>query len=412
MRITISLMAKLKGGFGKLATVGEVFDVLYRHLTKLEAETIQATDSLHRVLASDVRSEIDVPHFEKAAMDGYAVRAEDTFGAGDSNPRVLQVIDSLMPGSLPSKNVSPDAAIEIGTGAPMPPGANAVVMVEYTESTADDRVSVRKPVAPAENTIAVGSDVAAQSVVLAAGTSIEPRHIGVLAAIGAPKVEVLRRIRVALFSTGPEIVEIDQKLEPGKIFDINTHTLRAALIADMCEVVDLGIVPDDAKELDDAITKGLESADFILLSGGSSLGGGDLVGEAFTRAGQMLIHGAAVKPGKPIVIGTSGEKLMIGLPGYPMSALSDYYIFVRPFIRRVYGLATHEHFVEARLARKHPSTVGRYEFLPVRLENGEAVPLTKGSSAISALADADGFVEIDENTEVVDAGATVKVRLF
>ncbi|MGH9199586.1 MAG: molybdopterin-binding protein, partial [Acidimicrobiia bacterium] len=217
------------------------------------------------------------------------------------------------------------------------------------------------------------------------------------------------------------IIETGGSLKPGRIFDINTHTLRGALIADGYEVLELGIVPDEIDALDKAIATGLGDGDLVLLSGGSSLGGGDLVGDALERAGKLLIHGVAVKPGKPVVLGVARapsadgqetEKVMIGLPGYPMSALSDYYIFVQPYLRRAMGMTSNPAFVDATLARKHPSTVGRYEFLPVRLEGDDAHPITKGSSAISAMADADGFVEIDEATEVVEKGQRVRVRLF
>lgn len=375
-------------------------------------------DALHRVASKEVIASIDVPHFVKAAMDGYAVRASDTFGASDSAPVALEIAGSVWPGQVPEAPVAPGVCFEIGTGAPLPEGADAVVMVEYTESPGPGRVSVRKGVAPRENVVEVGSDVKAGAVVVAAGTLLEPRHLGALAACGVSEVSVVRRPRVALFSTGPEIVPAGGSLGPGSIYDVNTYTLRAALQADGCEVIDLGIVPDDRAALDKELSRALEEGDFVLLSGGSSLGGGDLVGDAFTRAGKMLVHGAAVKPGKPVIIGTAqtpaapAPKIMIGLPGYPMSALSDYYIFVQPFIRRALGTKVRPTFVEATLARKHPSTIGRYEFVPVRLVGDKAVPLTKGSSAISALADADGFVEIDENIEVLNAGEPVRVRLF
>lgn len=415
-------MPGLKPGFGRLATLGEVFDLLYSHLPHISSEKVDLSDALHRVLAADVVASIDVPHFPKAAMDGYAVVAADTFGASDGLPRGLEMVGSIMPGQTAGRPVSTGACIEIGTGAPLPEGADAVVMVEYTEPGEDGQILIRKGVAPRENIVEVGSDVAAGSKVLSRGTLLEPRHLGVLAAVGIFEAEVYRRIKVVLFSSGPEIIAAGGTLEPGRIFDINTHTLRGALLADGCDVVDLGIVPDESAALDEALKRGIDEADLVLLSGGSSLGGGDLVVDAFSRMGQLILHGIAVKPGKPAVIGTAKgrdldgagevEKILIGLPGYPTSALSDYYIFVQPFLRRALGVVSRPAFVEATLARKHASTVGRYEFLPVRLEKDRAIALTKGSSAISPLADADGFVEIDENTEVIEKGERVRVRLF
>ena len=413
-------MPGLKPGFGRLATLGEVFDILYSRLPVLSSEVVGIGDALHRVLAADVVSRIDVPHFTKAAMDGFAVVASDTFGATDSSPVSLEVRESIMPGTLPTEKVSSGRCTEIGTGAQLPEGADAVVMVEYSEPGETGRVLIRKPVSPRENLVEVASDLANGARVLARGTLLEPRHLGVLAACGHSAVEVVRRPMVALFSTGPELVEAGGTIEEGRIFDVNSHTLGAALRLDGAEVVDLGIVPDEPEVLEKTITESLLRCDLMMLSGGSSLGGGDLVGEVFEKLGTLLIHGAAVKPGKPIVLATvqvnsadgGNEKMLIGLPGYPMSALSDYYIFVQPYLRRAMGLVTQPLKTKAVLARKHPSTVGRYEFLPVRLEGEQAIPLTKGSSAISALADADGFVEIDENTEVVEKGATVEVRLF
>lgn len=401
----------LKAGFGRLATMGEAFDILYSHLPDLGREEVPISECLHRVLATDVVSKIDVPHFAKAAMDGYAVIASETFGASDTQSVVLAVSGSVMPGQVAKDGLTEGECIEIGTGAPLPAGSDAVVMVEYTEP-AGNEVHIRKPVAPSENVVGVGSDVSAGSIVLTAGTLLEPRHLGVLAAVGLSSAKVVARPSVALFSTGPEIVEPGGELLSGQIFDINSYTLRAALHDDGCDVVDLGIVPDQPDVLEDAIRKGLDEADLVLLSGGSSLGGGDLVVETFEKIGKVLVHGVAVKPGKPLVLGEAAGGLMIGLPGYPMSALSDYYIFVQAFLHRAMGVSSGPRSASATLARKHPSTVGRYEFLPVSLEEGMAIPIVKGSSAISALAQADGFIEIDENTEVVEKGQPVVVRLF
>lgn len=412
----------LKGGFGRLGTLGEAFDILFSHLPSPGTEMVELADCLGRVLARDAVAAVDVPHFTRAAMDGYAVRAEDTFGASDASTPVLEIVGTVLPGQIPDVAVTEGRCIEIGTGAALPEGCDAVVMVEYTEPVGDGKVQVRKGVAPRENLVEVGSDVASGTTVLEKGCLLEPRHLGVLAAVGLSKIEVFRRLRAALYSTGPELISSGGSLEAGRVFDINYHTLKAALISDACEVVEGGIIDDSPEALDVAIGRALGEADFLLLSGGSSLGGGDLVDAAFERAGRMLLHGVAVKPGKPLVLGVAPgasldgsdqvDKLLIGLPGYPMSALSDYYIFVQGFLRRALGVERRPAFTDAVLSRKHPSTVGRYEFLPVRLEGDRAIPLTKGSSAISTLADADGFVEIDENTEVVDEGGRVRVRLF
>lgn len=410
-------MPGLKPGFGRLASLRDAFDTLRRYLPELSAQTIPLREALGRVLAADVVAPIDVPHFTKAAMDGYAVRAEDTFGSSAEAPSRLRVIGCLWPGEVFGEPVESGQAVEIGTGAAMPPGADAVVMVEYTEHDGD-AAAVLKAVAPGDNVIRPGSDVAAGSVVLRAGTALEPRHVGALSALGLAVVTAWRRPRVALFSTGNEILQPGDAPEPGKIFDINTWTLRAALEADGCEPVELGLAPDTRDALRALFERALEIADVVLLSGGSSLGGGDLVGEVLDEIGRALIHGVAIKPGKPVVIGAAkdpvsgAEKAVIGLPGYPMSCLSDYYILVQPFLDEALGRTRTLTYVDAHMARKHASTVGRYEFLPVRVSEGRAHPLTKGSSAITTLSEATGFVEIDENVEVVEAGTPVRVRLF
>lgn len=409
-------MTKLKPGFGKLASVSEALEVLFGHLPGLRTEEVGMDEVLGRVLAVDVTSSIDVPHFVKASMDGYAVAAADTFGAKESAPIPLDVTEAVTPGVPSTERAGDFKCLEISTGAAMPEGADAVVMVENTDPSGEN-VLVRRPVSPGENTIGVGSDIRKGDRVLRASTLLEPRHLGALAAIGTGSVKVFAKPRVALFSTGPELIADGSAPSGGRVFDINTATLRAALISDGCDVKVLGVVPDDLDALVAALREALVESDLVILSGGSSLGRGDLVIEAFGVVGRVLIHGVAVKPGKPLALGVAGiegevQRMMVGLPGYPMSALSDYYVFVRPYLRRAMSLTAIERFVGATLSRKHPSATGRYEFLPVKLEGGQAIPIGKGSSSITALSDADGFIEIEANVEVLEAGSQVSVRLF
>ena len=410
-------MGRLKPGFGRLASLQEALGILDDHPLELSGERVPLDQCPGRVLASAVTSGVDVPHFAKAAMDGYAVIASDTFPIAGQGPLSLKIRGALSPGQIASSPVGAGTCIEIGTGAPMPEGADSVVMVENTEPDGETAVWIRKPVAPGDNVIRRASDIRAGSVVLEKGAVVGPSQLGVLAAVGATGAEVCRRPRVAHFSTGAELLAPGEELAPGRIYDINGHTLAAALAADGCEVVNLGVVHDNLEALLEAVRRGVEEADLLLLSGGSSLGGGDLVVEAFEKLGKLLLHGVAVKPGKPLVLATASDsrgrtKMMVGLPGYPMSALSDYLIFVRPYLRKASGAAALSRWTEASLARKHFSVVGRYEFLPVRLDEQTAHPLTGGSSSISALARADGFVEVDENTEVLEEGSRVRVQLL
>lgn len=408
----------MKPGFGRLASFAEARAVLDSLSLEPKSEPVPIDSLLGRVLAEDVVSSIDVPHFRKASMDGYAVMSEDTLGASDGSVKTFRIAGNVDMGRAPQIEVGPGSCAEIGTGAPLPPGADAVVMVEVTEPAGSGEVAIRKPVHPGENVIEVGSDIRAGSVVLKSGTVLEPRHIGVIAAIGAGEASVFTRPKVALISTGPELTPVGGTIAAGRIFDINTHTLKQACKADGCSVIEMPIAADDRATLKEAVVEATRVADVVLVSGGSSLGGGDLVGETFAAIGEVLIQGVAVKPGKPLIIAkvvaraSDPRMVLIGLPGYPMSALSDYYIFLSPFLRRAGGLPATTRTVSATLARKHPSTVGRYEFLPVTLDGTEAHPLTKSSSAITPLAQADGFIEIEENTEVLEMGATVTVRLF
>jgi len=399
-------------GFGRLMSYTEALDVL---LAKTEtfrrSERVELSDALMRVLAEDVRSPIDVPHFVRAAMDGYAVRAEDTYGASYENPVRLRCIGSLTPGEVPDKEVSKGHCVRISTGAVLPDGADAVVMVEDTETEGETVVCYRA-LAPQTNIIPAGSDFKKGSVVVKGKTLLLPRHLGALAATGCFEVDVLLRPKIAVISTGPEIVGPGESLGVGKVYNINTVTLSSALRQFGCEPLDFGIVEDDKAALEDALEEALKDADAVLISGGSSLGEGDVVPEILQNLGELLFHGIAVKPGKPTSAALVDGKLVLGLPGYPTSALSNFYILVLPVIEKMLGVRFERRNLPARMGRKVVSAMGRFEFLPVKVEDEKAYPLKRGSSAISSLSEADGFVEIEENVEVLPADSKVDVRLF
>ena len=401
----------MKAGFGRLASLEEAREILFKHAPQVESIEVGLGQAVGFVLAEDVKAEIDVPHFVKAAMDGYAVRAEDTFEAADSRPVTLNLLGSIEPGMQPERAIGRGECFEIATGAALPEGADAVVMVEYTEQK-ENEVKIRRSLAPGANVVGVGSDIEKGKTVLSKGMVLEPGHIGVLAALGRENVAVRRPVKVALLSTGDEILSPGERLTPGKIYDINYWTIEAALRKEKCQVINLGLAKDDMGSLKEKILKGIKLADLVLLSGGSSLGGGDLVGEAIEDLGELLIHGIAVKPGKPTMVGTVQGRLVIGLPGYPMSALSNYYILIEPLLLRMRGGKKEARYTEAKLSRKVASTIGRFEFLPVRLEGEQALPITKGSSAITSLAFSHGFIEIGENVEVLNKEKKVRVRLF
>jgi len=400
-----------KSGFGKLASLAEAFDIIRDIVKATGTEKVTLDQANGRITAEDIVAKIDVPHFRKSAMDGFAVIASDTFGASNTNPKKMTVVESVTAGIVPEKVIKPGECIEITTGAPMPESADAVLMVEYTEKEGPGIVYY-KPCAPGEQVIKIGSDIRKGDLLFAKGTKLNPRYLGAISALGYSELSVSRFPAVSYFSTGSEILLPGEELKPGKIFDINSRTVVDTLREHGMAVKDLGVVRDSLADIKKRITENIGDSDLILLSGGSSLGGEDFMVEAVKELGEVLVHGIASKPGKPVLIGKVRDKLVLGLPGYPTSALSNTYSLVLPVLYTMMGSELKRTVVKAQLSRKIASTIGRYEFLPVRLDNGTAVPVMKGSSSITTMADAQGYVCIDENTEVVNKDEKVEVNLF
>jgi molybdopterin molybdotransferase len=376
------------------------------------AERISIRDADGRVLAEPVVSRIDVPPFDRAAMDGYAVIAEDTFGASAGDPRVLQCLDSVFTGQAPGGRLVRGACIEIATGAPLPEGADAVVMVEQTEKTADGRIRVLTPVYPRQNVGKRAADISAGQQLLAPGDFLNASRVGALAATGATDVEVYARPRVAIVSTGNEIVEPGQPLLPGQIYDINRFTLASIVAAHGGVAVPYPTVADTLP----ALTAAAESAewdDILVFSGGSSVGERDLMRDLISRMGEVIFHGIAVKPGKPTAFGRIRGRPVFGMPGNPTSCLSNAYILLAPMLRRIARLPAYRpHVIQLPLSRRVMSTSGRHQFYTVRVENGAAVPAFKGSGDITSMSLADGYIEIPVHTDIVEAGEIVDVKLF
>ena len=375
-------------------------------------ERIPLRDADGRVLAAAVMSTMDVPPFDRAAMDGFAVRAEDTFGAGRHEPKALRVVEKVYTGQLPGRAVGVGECIEIATGAPMPEGADAVVMVEETDRAGDDEVRIYTPVYPRQHVGRRGADIAAGTAVLEAGTMLTPSRVGALAAVGALDVDVFARPRIAILSTGNEIVEPGEALRPGQIYDINRFTLAAIVAAHGGEPL---LLPSAADTLD-ALSAAIDAAlveDVLVFSGGSSVGERDLILDVLKTRGDVLFHGVAVKPGKPTVFGKVAGKPVLGMPGYPTSCLSNGYMLLVPMLRRMARLPEYEPgIVKAPLARRVVSTTGRHQFYTVRLAGGAAVPAFKASGDITSMAHADGYIEIPAHVDIVEAGEVVDVKLF
>jgi molybdenum cofactor synthesis domain-containing protein len=375
-------------------------------------ESVPLTDADRRVLARDLIAATAVPPFDRAAMDGYAVVAEDTFGSGKFEPTLLRCVAKVLTGSVPTTPVAQGECVEIATGAPMPAGANAVVMVEETERADENQVRVLTPVYPGQNVGRRGADIREGQTVLNAGAALNPSAVGAIAALGLAAVEVYARPTIALLSTGNEIVEPGTPLAPGQIYDINRFTLSAVVRRHGGVPLPLPLAADTVSDLNNAIDAALD-ADLIVFSGGSSVGERDLILDVLHERGEVVFHGIAVKPGKPTVFGRIDGKPFLGMPGYPTSCLSNAYMVLIPMLRRMSRLPEHQpRTIALPLARRIVSTTGRHQFYTVRIAEGAAHPAFKASGDITSMANADGYIEIPAQTDIVEAGELVTVKLF
>jgi molybdopterin molybdotransferase len=375
-------------------------------------DRVRLEDADGRVAASAVTARADVPPFDRAAMDGYAVVAADTVDASRETPRALRCVERVYTGEIARRPVEAGTCIEIATGAPMPQGADAVVMVEETERGPGDHVHVMSPVHPGQHVGKRGADIQPGTTVVERGTVVNPSRVGALAACGVVDLDVYARPRVAILSTGNEIVAPGRPLAPGQIYDVNRFTLSAVIGRHGGIAVPYPTAPDSLP----AMVASLEltaNEDIIVFSGGSSVGDRDLVLDLMRERGEVLFHGIAVKPGKPTALGRVNGKLFLGMPGYPTSCLSNGYILLVPILRRMARLpAFTPRTVAAKLARRIVSAPGRHQFYTVRIDNGTAHPAFKGSGDITSMSQADGYIEIPAHTDFVEAGTVVDVRLF
>jgi molybdenum cofactor synthesis domain-containing protein len=374
-------------------------------------ERVRLVDANGRAAAANVTSSRDVPPFSRAGMDGYAVRAEDTFGASRFEPKALRVIEKVYTGQVPSKTIDAGTAVEIATGAPMPAGADAVVMVEETEK-AGDEVRVLTPVYPRQNVGRQGADIVVGQTVIARGDVLNPSRIGALAALGVADVEVFAKPTVAILSTGNEIADPGQELQPGQIYDINKFTLSTIIAEHGGVPMPFATAQDTIAALESAIDA-CSACDVLVFSGGSSVGERDLILDVIGRKGEIVFHGIAVKPGKPTVFGTIHGTPMFGMPGYPTSCLSNAYMLLVPALREMARLKPrHLATVSLPLGQRIVSTTGRHQFYTVRIVDGQAMPAFKASGDITSMSQADGYIEIPAQTDIVEKGETVDVKLF
>jgi molybdenum cofactor synthesis domain-containing protein len=408
--------------FRRLISVDEARRILAKNFKPrpVGSEVVALSEAYGRVLADDVVSSLDIPPFSRSTVDGYAVKASDTFGAEENRPVSLRLTGRVNIGEAPKAKVRKGALVEIVTGAPIPEGADAAVMIEYTERRGNS-VFVRQAVSHGENVMIAGSDIRKGETVLKKGTFLSPYEIGALAAVGAVKVKVLKRPVVAVFSTGAEVTEPGKPLPPGKIYDINAHALSAAVEDCGCEPRSMGTVQDEPNQMKTALQKALRIADLVITSGGVSVGPTDIIPKVVNTLGKpgVVVHGIAIRPGKPTTIALVNSKPVFSLPGHPASSLMIFYLFVRPILIGMAGRREPEAVIVKSVVseRLFPSR-GRRTYVTVTLQKDRgdriiASPVSSGlSGAITTLSKADGFLIIPENQQFIEKGSCVEVELF
>ncbi len=390
-------------------------------LSPLPGERVMLAAALGRVLAGDLAAPIDVPPFDRANVDGFALRAADSTGAADNTPKQLALnAEVIACGHAPKVEVKPGTATTIATGGVVPRGADAVVMIEHTELIESvPAIELRRGVAPGQFISYAGSDIARGETLMRKGQTIGSREIGMLAACGLAEVDVVRRPRVAVLSTGDELVSLGESLRPGGVYDSNGAILAAAIAEAGGEPVPFGAFPDDAAKLEQVVRSALAQCDMVVLSGGTSKGAGDLSHRVVSQFGKpgILVHGVALKPGKPLCLAVADGKPVAVLPGFPTSAIFTFHAFVAPVIRARAGLPPEAaETIEARVPMRIASEMGRKEFVLVSLIAGEhgatAFPSAKGSGAVTSFSQADGFIEIDALAGTLDADTQARVTLI
>jgi molybdopterin molybdotransferase len=403
-------LARLKG-FTKLT---DVDDALQSFLTQLKprrlgSEQVPLNKALGRVTAKDIRAKYNLPRFDRSAVDGHALQAKDTFGVSAFNPKVFKLTDS---------KVHENEAKELWTGNPVPEGADAVVMLEYTKKF-EDKVEVGKAVTPGRNVSKMGEDVAKGNVAVETGIRLNPYHLGLLAALGETHVPIVRKPKVAILATGNELVEMGQKLEHGKIVETNRLMFSSLCTELGAEPLNLGLAKDDLEKISIKIKEGLKQADAVITTGGTSVGYPDLVPLAVNKLGKpgIVVHGVAIRPGMPTALAILDGKPVFVLSGNPVAATVGFEIFARPTLLKLLGIEEARPAVEAKLTRRVTGVLGRRAFLRVRVFEkddcffAEPVRVT-GSGVITTMTKANGYVIIPKDREGVDEGEPVRVHLF
>ncbi len=419
---TALAVAPVKALF-RVVTSAEARAQLADFAPRTKPETTLVVDAFGRVLAKALTAPVDLPHFNRTNMDGYAVRAADTFGASASLPMYLKLVGAVDMGKEVKRSLKKGETMRIATGGMLPSGADSMVMVEYTEEMGDGTVEIQRSVSPWENILRVGEDVKKGAPIFAAGRRLRAQDLGALTGVGITKVPVYSRPVVALISTGDEIVSPEQTPKPGQVRNVNQYSLRAMIAEAGGETIDLGVVKDDRAAFEKAMAAALKQADVVMISGGSSVGVKDMTVDvicSFPRA-EVFFHGISIAPGKPTIFAKATGKPVMGLPGHPVSALVVFSLFGAPLIRMMSGEAAASAFAplrttRARLSQNVASAPGREDYVRVVLENRNdvqlAVPLPGKSGAVFSLVQADGMICIPHNEEGKETSEEVEVILF
>lgn len=407
-------MSKMRP-FKSLISMESALQIIESHVKPMDStESIPIVAASDRVLAEDIVAKIYVPPFARSAMDGCAVIAKDTFGADQFEPKVLKCVDTIYAGEVSDVNVNEGECIKIATGAMLPKGSDAVVMIEDTSpnSSEGDGINIFKPVYPGANVSKKGEDIQTGDTVIRKGEVLNPSRIGAIAALGIGDVDVYKKPKIAVIPTGNEVCPVGDELGPGQVYDINSYTL-STIVKKHGGIVDIaGLTPDMFDAIRSAVFDGLGD-DLVVLSGGSSVGEKDMLVDVIQAEGELLFHGVQIKPGKPVLCGIIKDKLVFGLPGYPTACLTSAYLFLAPVIRKLARLPQEERqTMRTKISRRVVSTLGRLQILTVRLGEGKAIPVFKESGAITSMANADGYIQIPSNVDLIEEGEEVEVTLL
>ncbi|MDI6643862.1 MAG: molybdopterin molybdotransferase MoeA [Methanobacteriaceae archaeon] len=395
----------------ELISMKKALNLIKNYSKSLRTENISLETAFSRVLAADIKSMHDSPPFDRSAMDGYAIKAEDTFGYSETNPADLIIIDQIGAGEESSVEINNSEAVKIATGAPIPKGANAVVMEEYTRCKGD-KLEVAATLTPGENVSFKGEDIKKGEIVLKKGRILRPQDLGIIASAGYAEVEVFKKPVVTVITTGNELVKPTYDLQMAQIINSNHYTLKSLVESTLAtpKMVHCG---DDQKLISNKIKKAINTSDAVITTGGTAISKGDVVVDAVNDLGQVIVHGVTIRPGKPFGFGVINETPVFMLSGYPVAAMVQYDVFVRSFILKMQNISWKPQKVKKIAAKKIPSTLGRTDFIRAKTENKLVHPImTKGSGVIRSMVDSNSYIFIEENVEGINQGAECEVILY